>query len=598
MTMTVDFTRRGSLELAVASFGFAIPDAVAQTERTPAMADQPQIRISRHFVTVGDRQVHYRRAGSGPAVILLHASPGSSAAMIGSIRQLADSFTVIAPDTPGNGLSEPLPKAEPAMTDYADALAELLTALGLKRAAIYGSYTGAGCALEMARHHPDRVTQVVVNGYLQFTDAERAEIVANYLPVFAPDWYGGHLIWAWARMREQVIFFPWFHKDDASRMDADVPNPAGLHRGVIDLMRSGDNYRNPYRSAFTMDYAGALTAAKAPTVITTSRQDVMWPHMARMPQPPANVAVHGTDTRDQSWAIARAALRAAPADGPAPAPAAVRAVRGRTWCETRDIDGGSVYLRRNADGRGRPVLFVHDTGASSLQCDEYMIPFIGRRPVVAVDLPGCGESENSFGEAPTVAAEAAFLGKVLDALDYEMVDVIAMGGGCAAAVELAASTPKRVGTLVLRRVLCLDDAGNAAKVAELVPEIEPRAHGSHLLSAWNYVRDVELFSPWYTRGPKTALRGEDPDLDPARVQMRALDVIKCGALHTAFLRAHDGYPTAANLARVKGRVVIDRPGHPSTQRAAAAVPASRAIVTDLPRRDPKAIAERLLPLLV
>ena len=35
--------------------------------------------VRRHFVTVnGDRQVHYRRAGKGPAVVLLHQSPTSS----------------------------------------------------------------------------------------------------------------------------------------------------------------------------------------------------------------------------------------------------------------------------------------------------------------------------------------------------------------------------------------------------------------------------------------------------------------------------------------------------------------------------------------
>lgn len=257
--MSGSLDRRETLGLTAAAFGFATPDAAAQeSAQTPAVKASADIKITRHFVTVGNRQVHYRRAGSGPAVILLHASPGSSASMVSFIRRLAGRFTVIAPDTPGNGLSDPLPLAQPVMADYADALAGLFSALGLDRAAIYGSYTGAGCALEMSRMHANRVTQVIVNGYLQFTDAERTEILANYLPVFAADWYGGHLIWAWARMREQLIFFPWFRKDDASRMETDLPNPAGLHRGVVDLMRSGDNYRSPYRSAFALDYAASL----------------------------------------------------------------------------------------------------------------------------------------------------------------------------------------------------------------------------------------------------------------------------------------------------------------------------------------------------
>ncbi|MDX2222917.1 MAG: alpha/beta fold hydrolase [Rhodospirillaceae bacterium] len=592
----MDLTRRDSLGLA-AAMGFTLP-AAAQTAPSASTGEQAMAaRITRYFVTVGDRQVHYRRAGSGPALFLLHASPGSSLSMVGLINQLSDRFTVIAPDTPGNGLSEPLRMPEPVMADYADALAQLMTALGLRRAAVYGSYTGAGCALEMSRRHPDRVTQVVVNGYLQFTDAERAEILANYLPVFAPDWYGGHLIWAWARMREQIIFFPWFRKDDASRMAAEVPRPPGLHRGVVDLMRSGDNYRAPYRSAFAMDYAGALQAAKAPTVITTSRQDVMWPHLARMPQPPANVIVHGTETREASFAIAKDVLAAAPADGPAPPPAAVTPMPGRTWCETIDIDGGSAYLRRNTDARGRPIVFLHDTAGSSLASDETMAAFVGKRPVLAIDLPGNGESEATLGPAPTVEAQAAVVARVLDRLAYGSVDVVALGGGCAVAVELAAREPRRVNALVLRRVQCLDDAAIAEKVKELVPELEPRAHGAHLLSAWNFVRDRELFEPWYVRGPATALRGEDPDLDPVRVQARTLDLLKCADLHTALLRAHDGYPMARRLADLRCRVVLDRPGSPSTQRAATAASKAKVAVEDLPRLDPARFADRVLTLL-
>ena len=39
------------------------------------------MRITRHFVTVGERRVHYLRAGSGPALALLHACPVSAKVM-------------------------------------------------------------------------------------------------------------------------------------------------------------------------------------------------------------------------------------------------------------------------------------------------------------------------------------------------------------------------------------------------------------------------------------------------------------------------------------------------------------------------------------
>ena len=70
-------------------------------------------KITRHFVTVGSRQVHYRRAGSGPPVVLLHPSPNSSASMAPFMRALAPNFTAIALDTPSYGLSDPLAVEEP-----------------------------------------------------------------------------------------------------------------------------------------------------------------------------------------------------------------------------------------------------------------------------------------------------------------------------------------------------------------------------------------------------------------------------------------------------------------------------------------------------
>ena len=54
--------------------------------------------ITRHMATIrGERQVHYRRGGSGPPVILLHQSPNSSQEYIPLITDLAEDYTVFAP---------------------------------------------------------------------------------------------------------------------------------------------------------------------------------------------------------------------------------------------------------------------------------------------------------------------------------------------------------------------------------------------------------------------------------------------------------------------------------------------------------------------
>ena len=76
----------------------------------------------RGYVVAAGRLVHYRRAGSGPPVVLLHDSPRSSVLHLPLLRTLSDAFTVYALDTPGYGLSDPLPDdPRPELDEFGDA---------------------------------------------------------------------------------------------------------------------------------------------------------------------------------------------------------------------------------------------------------------------------------------------------------------------------------------------------------------------------------------------------------------------------------------------------------------------------------------------
>ena len=101
------------------------------------------MKITKHFVTVGKRRVHYLRAGSGPALAMLHASPCSAKVMRPLLPVFGERFTCLAFDTPGFGLSDKLAMPKPSIEDFADALAETLAALGVEHVAAYGRHTGA-----------------------------------------------------------------------------------------------------------------------------------------------------------------------------------------------------------------------------------------------------------------------------------------------------------------------------------------------------------------------------------------------------------------------------------------------------------------------
>jgi pimeloyl-ACP methyl ester carboxylesterase len=215
--------------------------------------------LQRHFVTVrgrfGTRQVHYRRGGQGPVVLLLHQSPQSSREMEPIIEAWGSHFTLLAPDAPGYGFSSPLLATGQALTgasidDFAAATLEFADALGLRRFCVYGFHTGASIGVALAQAFPDRIAAVAANGLVIPTAEELAAILREYLPPFVPHWDGSHLVWLWARLREQTIFFPWHDRRPATRMDFDVPAADQLQKGLEEFLAASEHYHVAYGAAF------------------------------------------------------------------------------------------------------------------------------------------------------------------------------------------------------------------------------------------------------------------------------------------------------------------------------------------------------------
>jgi pimeloyl-ACP methyl ester carboxylesterase len=104
----------------------------------------------------------YREAGEGPAVCLLHGIGNQSGTWVQQLDALAARFRVVAWDAPGYGASDRLPADAPAASDYANALAALLDALGIARTLLVGSSFGALIAGAFAAARPDRVVALVL----------------------------------------------------------------------------------------------------------------------------------------------------------------------------------------------------------------------------------------------------------------------------------------------------------------------------------------------------------------------------------------------------------------------------------------------------
>lgn len=114
------------------------------------------------MIPVKGGRIHAEVIGSGPDVVLIHGSSGSTRDMGFALAPLlADRYRVILFDRPGLGYSDALNPAGASIAEQADALVEAAEALGAARPIVVGQSYGGAVALAWAVHHPDRLAALV-----------------------------------------------------------------------------------------------------------------------------------------------------------------------------------------------------------------------------------------------------------------------------------------------------------------------------------------------------------------------------------------------------------------------------------------------------
>jgi len=117
---------------------------------------------TRHFVDVGNARVCYRKAGEGPALVLMHGFPLSGLTWRKVVPQLAQRFTCYALDLMGLGDSTSSDEADFSSPGQAAVFQQALLAQGLSSYALIGNDTGGWIAREIALLEPGRVTRLML----------------------------------------------------------------------------------------------------------------------------------------------------------------------------------------------------------------------------------------------------------------------------------------------------------------------------------------------------------------------------------------------------------------------------------------------------
>ncbi len=486
-------------------------------------------RLRRRILCLGPRRVYYWTGGQGPAVVLMHGSPGNAWLVKPLAERLMPYFTVFAIDTPGFGGSDSLPGRVDSVAQLADAYRDILDGLGLESVLVYGTHSGAAIGLELGHRHAARVAGFVLEGVPAFTEEEQRPLLApDYLVALEPEILGGQYARAWTRFHDQFVWFPWYSRTPAHLNEADAGSAAQIHLWVemyFQAMRH--DYRPAYQSVIRYGQA-ALVAARAvrmPGVFLAEQSDMLFPHLDRLPRLAANQRIERVTSPEEVSECIESALRSLPAREPVIEAAPARPASRLQHEDFFDLPNGEIFVRQYGAAGGTPMLLLHDAPGGGRPLVELQEALARHRPVILPDLPGCGESDPLPAGARGLAHYADAIAALLHARARGPVHIHAVGFGAGLALELNARHPQLVAGLSLTGTLRVEGAARGAMIGKLAPPIDLADDGSHWYRTWLMLRDSLVRWPWYDRAV-TALRRQAVAIDAGQLHAWTCDVMR------------------------------------------------------------------------
>lgn len=172
--------------------------------------------MSRGYADTALGQIHYRREGSGPTLLLLSASGRSSRMFTRLLPLVASRFDAIALDNPGFGGSDPLPDGT-TIEQLAEAFIAVLDELGIERTHLYGLHTGNKIATAIAARWPARIDRLVLAGQSHSLIPDQAERNARILEIVReyvekPEHEESPALAEWASLFRRVSDLWWDRK--------------------------------------------------------------------------------------------------------------------------------------------------------------------------------------------------------------------------------------------------------------------------------------------------------------------------------------------------------------------------------------------------
>ncbi|GIW07623.1 MAG: hypothetical protein KatS3mg060_2428 [Dehalococcoidia bacterium] len=208
------------------------------------------------YVDTSFGQIHYRAAGDGRPLVLLHQTPSSSAMWEPVLPLFAqEGYRCVAFDMLGFGNSA-MPQSKPAGRDYAQAMVEAARGLGIDRADVVGHHTGVTIAMIQAEQFPETVRKLVLWGIPLLPEANMERLRNEGPSTYSED--GAELVRFWVNRRRM------------SRPEATTEMSI---RWMIERLQMGLNTHWAHNVVGETDHAALLARLKQPILLMCGQLD-------------------------------------------------------------------------------------------------------------------------------------------------------------------------------------------------------------------------------------------------------------------------------------------------------------------------------------
>lgn len=224
--------------------------------------------MTEHVAEHDGRSLRYLVLGSGEPLVLFHGFLGSAENFETWFDALAQRRTLVIPDLPGFGSSDPLPERAHIAESMAAAVEPLLRDLGIggRRFDVGGLCLGASPALVLARRHEGRVGRLILHTPLLDPSLVRRRFHLQAGAMTAPGVFNGILWLSRRRVVSDLYKRLMVEGGDVDRSAADMnfrnqtrANPRATREWLRDGLRRRD--------------VGALATRTDPTLILAAGDD-------------------------------------------------------------------------------------------------------------------------------------------------------------------------------------------------------------------------------------------------------------------------------------------------------------------------------------